>query len=181
MYKKKLSELFKTIGNLLEREAIFIKNIILVLIMLLCVSCSSVNMQDRKISKYFRLKEAIYSNTAKKYGIKNIPSNSEYKNIIYTATRMDEVRKALKTQVYVTSWYRNKNVNKKVKGSSNSYHRAGLAVDFKIKGKAKYIRKKLDKAKISYDQLIYYPRQNRMHISFKKSKMQERKQYLVKR
>ena len=158
-----------------------IKKIILVLAMLLCISCSSVDMRDRKISKYFTLREATYSRTAKKYGIKNTPSSSEYKNIVYTASRMDEVRKALRTQVYVTSWYRNKKVNRKVKGSSDSYHREGLAVDFKIKGKAKYIRKKLDKAKISYDQLIYYPRQNRMHISFKKSKNQERKQYLVKR
>lgn len=158
-----------------------IKKIILVLIVLLCVSCSSVDMRDRKISKYFTLKEATYSSTAKKYGIKNIPSNSEYKNIIYTANRMDEVRKTLKTRVYITSWYRNKKVNKKVKGSNNSYHRNGLAVDFKIKGKAKYIKKKLNKAKISYDQLIYYPRQNRIHISFKKSKRQERKQYLIKR
>lgn len=158
-----------------------IKKIILVLAMLLCISCSSVDMRDRKISKYFTLKEATNSSTAKKYGIKNIPSSLEYQNIIYTATRMDEVRKALKTRVYVTSWYRNKKVNRKVKGSSESYHRKGLAVDFKIKGKAKYIRRKLDKAKISYDQLIYYPRQNRVHISFKKSKRQERNQYLVKR
>ncbi len=158
-----------------------IKKIILVLAMLLCISCSSIDMVDRKISKYFTLKEATYSNTAKKYGIKNTPNNSEYKNIVYTATRIDEVRKALKTRVYVTSWYRNKKVNRKVKGSSESYHRKELAVDFKIKGKAKYIRKKLDKAKISYDQLIYCPRQNRIHISFKKSKRQERKQYLVKR
>lgn len=158
-----------------------IKKIILVLTMLLCISCSSVDMRDRKISKYFTFKEATYSNTAKKYRIKNIPSSLEYKNIVYTASRMDEVRKALKTRIYVTSWYRNKNVNKKVKGSSNSYHRKGLAVDFRIKGKAKYIKKKLDKAKISYDQLIYYPRQNRVHISFKKSKRQERKKYLIKR
>lgn len=158
-----------------------IKKIILVLTMLLCISCSSVDMRDRKISKYFTFKEATYSNTAKKYRIKNIPSSLEYKNIVYTASRMDEVRKALKTRIYVTSWYRNKNVNKKVKGSSNSYHRKGLAVDFKIKGKAKHIKKKLDKAKISYDQLIYYPRQNRVHISFKKSKRQERKKYLIKR
>lgn len=158
-----------------------IKKIILILIILLCSSCSSVDMRDRKISKYFTLKEATYSNTAKKYGIKNAPSSSEYRNIVYAATRMDEIRKALKTRVYVTSWYRNKKVNKKVKGSSDSYHREGLAVDFKIKGKAKYIKKKLDKAKVSYEQLIYYPKQNRVHISFKKSKRQERKQYLIKR
>ena len=158
-----------------------IRKVMLILIMLLCISCSSVDMRDRKISKYFTLKEATYSSTAKKYGIKNIPSNSEYKNIVYTANRMDEVRKALKTPVYITSWYRNKKVNKRVNGSSDSYHRNGLAVDFKIKGKAKYIKNKLNKAKISYDQLIYYSKQNRVHISFKKSKRQERKQYLVKR
>ena len=158
-----------------------IRKVMLILIMLLCISCSSVDMRDRKISKYFTLKEATYSSTAKKYGIKNIPSNSEYKNIVYTANRMDEVRKALKARVYITSWYRNKKVNKRVKGSTDSYHRNGLAVDFKIKGKAKYINNKLSKAKISYDQLIYYPKQNRVHISFKKSKRQERKQYLVKR
>ena len=158
-----------------------IRKVMLILIMLLCISCSSVDMRDRKISKYFTLKEATYSSTAKKYGIKNIPSNSEYKNIVYTANRMDEVRKALKARVYITSWYRNKKVNKRVKGSTDSYHRNGLAVDFKIKGKAKYIKNKLSKAKISYDQLIYYPKQNRVHISFKKSKRQERKQYLVKR
>ncbi|MGL5208393.1 D-Ala-D-Ala carboxypeptidase family metallohydrolase [Cetobacterium sp.] len=158
-----------------------LKKVILVLVMLLCISCSSIDIKNRKISKYFTLKEAIYSNTAKKYGIKNNPSSSDYKNILYTAIRMDEVRKALRTQVYITSWYRNKKVNRKVKGNSRSYHRKGLAVDFKIKGKAKYIKNKLDKAKVSYDQLIYYPKQNRVHISFKKSKRQERKQYLIKK
>lgn len=157
------------------------KKIILIIIALLCVSCSSVDIRNRKISRYFTLKEALNSNVAKKYRIQNIPSNSEYKNIIYTAGRMDEVRRALKTRIYVTSWYRNKKVNKKVRGSKNSYHRKGLAVDFKIKGKAKYIRKRLDKARVSYDQLIYYPRQNRVHISFKKVKRQERKQYFIKR
>lgn len=160
---------------------IIIKKIIILLTMLLYISCSSVDIRDKKISKYFTLKEATYSSTAKKYKIKNIPSNSEYKNIIYTATRMDEVRQALKTQIYVTSWYRSEKINKKVKGSSDSYHREGLAVDFKIKGEAKYIKKKLDKAKVSYDQLIYYPKQNRVHINFKKSKKQERKQYFIKR
>ncbi|MGL5351025.1 MAG: D-Ala-D-Ala carboxypeptidase family metallohydrolase [Cetobacterium sp.] len=155
------------------------KKIFILIILLLCVGCSSTPKRDSKISKYFTLKEATNSSVARKYGIKNIPTNSEYKNIVYTAQRMDEVREALKTRVYVTSWYRSKKLNKRVKGSSNSYHQNGLAVDFRIKGKAKDIKRKLDRAKISYDQLIYYPRQNRVHISFKKSKRQERKQYFI--
>lgn len=119
-----------------------IKKIILALVMLLCISYSSIDMRDRKISKYFTLKEAPYSSTAKKYGLKNASSSSEYRNIVYVATRIDEIRKALKTRVYVTSWYRSKKVNKKLKESSDSYHREGLAVGFKIKGKAKYIKEK---------------------------------------
>lgn len=155
------------------------KKIMVLFILLLCMGCSSTSRRDSKISKYFTFKEATDSAIARKYGIKNTPNNSEYKNIVYTAQRMDEVRKALRTRVYVTSWYRNKKLNKRVKGSGNSYHQKGLAVDFKINGNAKDIKRKLDRAKVSYDQLIFYPRQNRVHISFKKSKRQERKQYFI--
>lgn len=154
---------------------------LIIVIILLCIGCSSVDMKNRKISRYFTLKEATFSSTAKRYKIKNIPSNSEYGNIVYTAKRMDEVRRVLKTEIYVTSWYRNKKINKKVKGSDDSYHRKGMAVDFRIKGSSRSVKKKLDKAKLSYDQLIYYPKQNRLHISFKKNKSWERKQYIIKK
>lgn len=157
------------------------KKIIIFFLFMLCLGCSSTSSENRnsKISKYFTLEESIRSNVALKYKIKNNPSNAEYKNIIYTAKRMDEVRKALKTKIYVTSWFRSEKVNKKVGGSKNSYHLKGLAVDFKTDGKAKDIKKKLDRAKISYDQLIYYPNQNRVHISFRESKRKERKQYFL--
>ncbi|MGL4868097.1 MAG: D-Ala-D-Ala carboxypeptidase family metallohydrolase, partial [Cetobacterium sp.] len=72
-------------------------------------------------------------------------------------------------------------LNKKVHGAKNSQHTTGFAVDFKINGAAKNIKTKLAKANISYDQLIYYPKQNRVHISFKKNKAKERHQYFVKR
>ncbi|MGL6023344.1 MAG: D-Ala-D-Ala carboxypeptidase family metallohydrolase, partial [Cetobacterium sp.] len=111
------------------------KKIIILLTLLLLLGCSSSTTRDSKISKHFTFKEAIYSDTAKKYKIKNIPNNSEYKNIVYAAKRMDEIKKALKTEIYVTSWFRSEKVNKKVGGSKNSYHLKGLAVDFKTDGK----------------------------------------------
>ena len=155
------------------------KQIIIGILLLFYMGCSSTNIKYRRISKHFVLKEAISSYTARKYKINNTPSSSEYKNIVYTANRMEEVRRVLKTKIYVTSWYRSKKLNQKVNGSYNSYHRKGLAVDFKIKGKAKYIKNKLARAKISYDQLIYYPKQNRIHISFRLSRKKERKQYFI--
>lgn len=156
------------------------KKLIIFIILLAFIGCSSISMRNRYISRHFTLKEATYSYTAKKYGIKNIPNNDEFENILYTARRMEQVRRALKSPIYITSWFRNSKVNRKVNGSRHSYHRKGLAVDFRIKGNAKYIRYRLKKARVSYDQLIYYPRQNRVHISFKRARWRERKQYFIK-
>ena len=61
------------------------KKLMIFILLIFIMGCSSVDMSNRKISKYFTMKEATMSSTGKKYGIKNIPSKSEYKNIIMTA------------------------------------------------------------------------------------------------
>ncbi|MGL5797776.1 MAG: D-Ala-D-Ala carboxypeptidase family metallohydrolase [Cetobacterium sp.] len=152
-----------------------------VLITILLFSINIFGKDSNKISKHFKFKDATKSNTAQKYRIKNLPKSSNKNNIIYTAKRMDKVKEVLKKDIIVTSWYRTPLLNKKVHGAKNSQHTTGFAVDFKINGAAKNIKTKLAKANISYDQLIYYPKQNRVHISFKKNKAKERHQYFVKR
>lgn len=136
--------------------------------------------ENLQISKSFFLNDAIKSYTANKYKINNFPSSEKKKNIIYTAHRMDVIKHSLNKEINITSWYRNKTLNQKVKGAKNSQHQEGLAIDFKIVGNNSNIKKKLDKINISYDQLIYYPKQNRIHISFKSIKKEERNQYLIK-
>ena len=138
-----------------------------------------------KISKYFTERETTVSAMGERLKIKNIPSRDEKDNILYTASRMDLIREYLGIPLIVLSWFRSEELNTAVKGSKTSAHRFGLAVDvYSTKMSSKEIYDKLIEAQvkgiIQYDQLIYYPKQNFVHIGFKLNKGQERKMDFVK-
>lgn len=138
-----------------------------------------------KASKYFDEKETTVSATGERLKIKNIPTQDEKDNILYTASRMDIIREYLGIPLIVLSWFRSEELNTAVKGSKTSAHRFGLAVDvYSTKMSSKEIYDKLIEAQvkgiIQYDQLIYYPKQNFVHIGFKLNKGQERKMDFVK-
>lgn len=137
-----------------------------------------------KISKYFDEKETTVSAMGERLKIKNIPNRDEKDNILYTASRMDIVREFLGVPLIVLSWFRSEGLNTAVKGSKTSAHRFGLAVDvYSNKTTSKDIYNKLieaqEKGIIQFDQLIYYPKQNFVHISFKLNKDHERKMYFI--
>lgn len=139
-----------------------------------------------KISKYFTERESTVSATGERLKIKNIPSRDEKDNILYTASRMDLIREYLGIPLIVLSWFRCKELNTAVKGSKTSAHRFGMAVDvYSTKISSKDIYNKLIEAQakeiIQFDQLIYYPKQNFVHIGFKLNKDQERKKYWINR
>lgn len=137
-----------------------------------------------KVSKYFDEKETTVSATGERLKIKNIPNQDEKDNILYTASRMDIVREYLGVPLIVLSWFRLEELNKAVKGSKTSAHRFGTAVDvYSNKMTSKDIYNKLIEAQakgiIQFDQLIYYPKQNFVHIGFKLNKDHERKMYFI--
>ena len=137
-----------------------------------------------KISKYFTERESTVSATGERLKIKNIPNQDEKDNILYTASRMDIVREYLGVPLIVLSWFRSEELNTAVKGSKTSAHRHGLAVDvYSTKMSSKDIYNKLIEAQakgiIQFDQLIYYPKQNFVHIGFKLNKDHERKMYFI--
>lgn len=139
-----------------------------------------------KISKYFTERETTVSAMGERLKIKNIPSRDEKDNILYTASRMDLIREYLGIPLIVLSWFRCKELNTAVKGSKTSAHRFGMAVDvYSTKISSKDIYNKLIEAQakeiIQFDQLIYYPKQNFVHIGFKLNKDQERKKYWINR
>ena len=138
-----------------------------------------------KVSKYFDEKETTVSATGERLKIKNIPNQDEKDNILYTASRMDVIREYLGAPLIVLSWFRSEELNTAVKGSKTSAHRFGMAVDvYSTKMNSKDIYNKLIEAQakeiIQFDQLIYYPKQNFVHIGFKLNKDQERNMYFVK-
>ncbi|MGL5798414.1 MAG: D-Ala-D-Ala carboxypeptidase family metallohydrolase [Cetobacterium sp.] len=133
------------------------------------------------ISIYFKMDEAIVTGT----GIKNDYNGAELDNIIYSAARMDLIRREVHTPIFVNSWFRSDEVNKAVGGVKNSAHRLGLAIDFHTGNvDVELIYDKLiqlcKRGTISYDQLIYYPNKNFIHISFKNNISEERRKHFMK-
>ncbi|MGL6174696.1 MAG: hypothetical protein ACRC1P_08865, partial [Cellulosilyticaceae bacterium] len=67
-----------------------------------------------------------------------------------------------------------------VKGSATSDHMNGIAIDFNPKMNLEEAYKKIIDSGLGYDQLIIYPKDNFIHISFKRDMSKERKMNLRK-
>lgn len=124
--------------------------------------------------KHFNVSEFFRSSTAAKNGIKNEPSFDEKATIVRNINLLvdnvlDPVRDMVNAPIIITSGYRNPQVNKIVGGADNSQHMSGCAADFHVKGYNHsmmygvflYIFDTLE-----FDQLIYYPSKNIIHVSY---------------
>lgn len=112
-----------------------------------------------KISKYISYAEAVKSQTAERYGLDNTPNDVQLNNMVNVATFVfDNVREYFGVPLYVSSFFRSKEVNEKAGGSKTSQHMTGEAIDIDadVYGGVKnseifdYIKNNLD-----FDQLIW--------------------------
>lgn len=120
-----------------------------------------------KLTEHFTLEEMVYSDTAKRYGLDNTPSQEVIQRLRDLCTNvLEPLRIAIGKPIHVNSGYRSPAVNKKVGGAVNldgtpkSQHCFGFAVDITVRGMTpKQICDKIDElvkqGKIkAYDQLI---------------------------
>ena len=83
-----------------------------------------------KLSEHFTLEELISSITAKNKGIKNVPNDTELKNLKDLAINvLEPLRIAYNKPIRVSSGYRCAALNKLVGGSKTSQHVLGQAAD----------------------------------------------------
>ena len=84
-----------------------------------------------KISKYLSYQEAIKSPTALRLGIDNEPTPEQLEKMKHVATQVfDPVREYVKGPLHASSFFRSKELNDAVPGSSaTSQHMAGEAID----------------------------------------------------
>ena len=84
------------------------------------------------ISNHISYVEVTRSDMAKRLGISNIPSVEQLENIKILAEKVFEpIREHFNVPVYISSFFRSKELNKKLKGASSSQHLAnnGAAMD----------------------------------------------------
>jgi len=110
-----------------------------------------------KISENLSYKEATHSDTAKKLGIKNDPTEDHLVNMMLIADKVFQpLRDWCDHPIRINSMYRSYDLNKAIGGAQSSQHSKGQALDLDSLGEKtnsdlfNYISEHL-----SYDQLIW--------------------------
>ena len=138
-----------------------------------------------KLSRNLRLAEMIRSESAKRLGISNQPTDEHIENMKLLAAKVFEpIRARFDTPIYISSGYRSEKLNRAIKGSLTSQHCTGEAMDIDMDGSSvitnadvfNYIKDSLD-----FDQLIWEFGDDKnpdwVHVSYKKEG--NRKQVLL--
>lgn len=137
-----------------------------------------------KISPNLNLAEITRSDTAKRHGIDNTPTDEHLENFKLLAEKVFEpIREHFKTPIFISSGYRSKELNAFIKGSSSSQHCTGQAIDIDMDGSNGEVTNRMVfdfiKNKLDFDQLIwefgtdFNP--DWVHVSYVKGKNRKQK------
>jgi len=140
-----------------------------------------------KISEHLDLSEVIRSETAKRHGISNMPTEEHIANFKLLAENVfEKVRNNFRCPIHISSGYRSKELNACTKGASaTSQHSTGEAIDIDMDGSANGVTNKMVfnyiKDNLEFDQLIWEFGTNEnpdwVHVSYE-STGKQRKQIL---
>lgn len=111
-----------------------------------------------KISDHISYREAVRSSTATRHGLDNTPSDYELGNMQLIAEKVFEpLREWVGGPIRINSFYRSKDVNIAVGGSSRSQHCEGRAIDLDDTFGHKSNKEMFHwiKDNLSFDQLIW--------------------------
>jgi hypothetical protein len=96
-----------------------------------------------KLSKYVSLAEVIRSDTAKRKGIDNSPTEEHLENLkVICEEVFDKVREHFGVPLFISSGYRSAALNKAIGGSATSDHNNGRALDLDQDGHGNGVRNK---------------------------------------
>ena len=124
-----------------------------------------------QLSENFKFEEFYHSDIANKKGIKNIPNQEQFVNIVRLHDNcMAVIRKSLGHKVFISSGFRCKELNscKEINGAKNSQHLTGKACDFTVEGQSNMSIFNWCNAHLNFDQLILERVNGKewVHISF---------------
>jgi zinc D-Ala-D-Ala carboxypeptidase len=113
-----------------------------------------------KLSQHLSLSEVIRSESAKRNGISNMPTEQHIANFKLLAEKVFEpVRVHFGVPIHISSAYRSIELNRVVKGSLTSQHCTGEAIDVDMDGSPSGVTNKMVfdyiKDNLEFDQLIW--------------------------
>jgi hypothetical protein len=113
-----------------------------------------------QLSEHLSLSEVTRSETAKRRGISNMPTEAHIANFELLAEKVFEpVRKHFGKPIFISSGYRSADLNKAIGGASSSQHCSGEAIDIDMDGRGNSVTNKMVfdyiKDNLEFDQLIW--------------------------
>jgi D-alanyl-D-alanine dipeptidase len=113
-----------------------------------------------KLSEHLSLSEVTRSESAKRNGISNMPTELHMANLKLLAEKVFEpVRNHFRCPIHISSAYRSIELNRAVKGSLTSQHCTGEAIDVDMDGSTNGVTNKMVfdyiKDNLEFDQLIW--------------------------
>lgn len=113
-----------------------------------------------KISEHLDLSELIRSESAKRRGITNMPTEAHIANLKLLAEKVFEpIRNNFRCPIHISSGYRSAELNKAVGGATTSQHSSGEAIDIDMDGSPNGVTNKMVfdyiKKYLEFDQLIW--------------------------
>jgi zinc D-Ala-D-Ala carboxypeptidase len=113
-----------------------------------------------KLSEHLDLSEVIRSESAKRNGISNMPTEAHLANLRLLAEKVFEpIRNHFRCPIHISSAYRSVELNRAVKGSLTSQHCTGEAIDVDMDGTPNGVTNKMVfdfiKNNLEFDQLIW--------------------------
>ena len=142
-----------------------------------------------KISEHLDLSELIRSESAKRNGIANIPTDEHIANFKVLAEKVFEpIRNHFRCPIHISSGYRSAELNRLIKGSSNSQHSKGQAIDVDMEGSPNGVTNKMIfdyiKDNLKFDQLIWElgndSNPDWVHVSYSEGKNRNQKLKAIK-
>jgi len=139
-----------------------------------------------KLSEHLDLSEVIRSESAKRKGISNMPTEAHIANFKLLAEKIFQpIREHFRCPIHISSGYRSKELNAAIGGSATSQHCSGEAIDIDMDGTPNGVTNRMVfdyiKDNLEFDQLIYEfgDKQNPdwVHVSYE-STGKQRKQIL---
>ena len=115
-------------------------------------------MKDIQLSTNLQLSELTRSESAKRRGISNQPTEAHIENMKYLAEKVFQpIRNHFGAPIRISSGYRSAALNKAIKGSTTSFHSIGAAIDIDNDGTSITNKQIFDfiKDNLEYTELIW--------------------------